>query len=484
MTHSDHKAAAEKVCKPELLLVDDDNLIADSMALALEDDYRVIFAENRMQAKSLLQKMAVPPALALVDLGLPPKQHLPDEGFTLIAELLSRNQNMKILVLSGQNERINIQRALALGAVDFVPKPCDIKLLQARLNHQRMMLDAELSIDVKDQVNSSLLGESLAIKNLHKLIEQFADTPFPVMIEGASGSGKELVAKYTHDKSLRRHAPFLTINCAAFTSELLESQLFGYAKGAFTGATADRSGFFEDVGEGSLFLDEVGELPLNLQARFLRVLENGEFYRVGETSSRISKARIITATNKNLKEAVRAGEFRQDLYHRISILTIYVPPLRERQDDCLLLLNYFRQLYAAGAELFSLTSEAKELLTGYSFPGNVRELRNIVIRLSAKYAGKQVSSAQLQDELLQDELPADFQILPIGDSGDQQVQIGKMLAGSFQLDEAMNECEKMYILNAIEISVGNLSKAARLLGVNRTTLYSRMQRLDIGNKIK
>ena len=461
--------------KPALLLVDDDPLIAESLALALEEDYQVTIAESRAQAKLLLQKMTEAPSLALVDLGLPPTQHLPDEGFALIDELLAFNYNIKILVLSGQSEKANIQHALTLGAVDFVSKPCDVKLLQARLDHQMMMLDAELTEDEQSQSDSNLLGESPAITTLHQLIEQFSDTPFPVLIEGESGSGKELVAQYTHAKSARSEAPFLTINCAAFTAELLEAQLFGYTKGAFTGAITSRAGFFEDAGEGSLFLDEIGELPLNLQSKLLRVLENGEYYRLGETSTRVSRARIIAATNKDLKKAVRAGEFRQDLYHRISVLTVHVPPLREREKDYLLLLNHFRTLYSSGTDLFSLTAAAEALLGEYSFPGNVRELRNIVIRLVAKYPGKKVDVEQLQTELEEN-------ILGLADEDDNDVRtrIRQELSGdSFQLDVVLGEREKRYILMAMGLCGGNLSKAARKLGINRTTLYSRMQRLGI-----
>ncbi len=477
IAHLDQENLADKVTehKPVLLLVDDDQLIVESLALALEEDFQVIVAESRAQAKLLLQKMTEIPSLALVDLGLPPVQHLPDEGFALIDELLAFNYNIKILILSGQSEKANIQHALTLGAVDFVSKPCDVNLLQARLNHQMMMLEAELTEDEQRQADSGLLGESPAITTLHQLIDQFSDTPFPVLIEGESGSGKELVAKYTHDKSARSDAPFLTINCAAFTAELLEVQLFGNVKGAFTGAVANRAGFFEDAGEGSLFLDEIGELPLSLQSKLLRVLENGEFYRLGETSARVSKARIIAATNRDLKEAVRKGEFRQDLYHRISVLTVHVPPLREREKDCLLLLNHFRALYTAGSDLFSLTADAEGLLVGYSFPGNVRELRNIVIRLVAKYSGKKVDITQLHTELEENILS-----LPDEDENDVRTRIMHELSdNSFQLDEVLGEREKIYILGAMRLSGGNLSKAARILGVNRTTLYSRMQRLGI-----
>ena len=477
IAHLDQEKIADrnKDYKPVLLLVDDDQLIVESLALALEEDYQVIVAESRAQAKSLLQKMTEIPSLALVDLGLPPAQHLPDEGFALIDELLAFNYNIKILVLSGQSEKANIQHALTLGAVDFVSKPCDVDLLQARLNHQMMMLDAELTEDERSQSESSLIGESPAITTLHQLIDQFSDTPFPVLIEGESGTGKELVAQYTHKKSARSEAPFLIINCAAFTAELLEAQIFGHVKGAFTGATTNQAGFFEDAGEGSLFLDEIGELPLNLQSKLLRVLENGEYYRLGETSTRVSNARIIAASNRDLKEAVRAGEFRQDLYHRISVLTVHVPPLREREKDCLLLLNHFREFYSIGVDLFSLTSEAENMLVDYSFPGNVRELRNIVIRLGAKYPGKKVNVEQLQAEL-----ETNILIKPSEDTDSEYMRIEQALSdSSFQLDDVLSEREKRYILGAMRLSGGNLSKAARLLGINRTTLYSRMQRLGI-----
>ncbi len=461
--------------RPALLLVDDDPLIVESLALVLEEDFQVTVAKSRAQAKLLLQKMDKVPSLALVDLGLSPQQHLPDEGFALIDELLAFNYNIKILVLSGQNKKTNIQHALTLGAVDFVPKPCDVKLLRTRLNHQMLMIEAELTEDEQSQSDSSLLGESPAITTLRQLIDQFSDTPFPVLIEGASGSGKELVAQYTHYKSARSEAPFLTINCATFTAELLETQLFGHAKGAFTGATTSRAGFFEDAEEGSLFLDEIGELPLNLQSKLLRVLENGEYYRLGETSLRVSKARIIAATNKDLKQAMVAGEFRKDLYHRISILTIRVPSLSERENDCLLLFNHFRDIYSVGAALFSLTVDAEKLLMEYSFPGNVRELRNIVIRLGAKYPSKKISVDELQAELETNIL------IPSGDAADdERMRIKQALSdNSFQLDTVLSEREKKYIVGAMRLSGGNLSKAARLLGINRTTLHSRIQRLGI-----
>lgn len=461
--------------KPALLLVDDDPLIVNSLSLVLDSDYELHTAGSRKETRALLQRLPIMPSLALVDLGLPPKPHSHEEGFELINELVALNPDIKILVLSGQGSKTNIQHALTLGAVDFINKPCDIPLLRARLAHQIMMLEAESSERRAVPVGDSLIGESQAVRNLHILIRQFADTAFPVLIQGESGCGKELVAHYVHERSPRQGEPFLSINCAAFSAELLDAQLFGHTKGAFTGATANRAGFFEEAGEGSLFLDEIADLPLQLQSKLLRVLENGEFYRLGETQPRTSRARIIAATNRELIAQVRAGEFRQDLYHRLGVLTINVPPLRERERDCLLMLEHFKQVYRIGNNPFTLDREAEDYLAKYSFPGNVRELRNIVIRLSAKHAGKRVGIAELQNEL-ETAIGPDL----AEGAGDQEASLERELTGrAFSLDDTLLEWERRYILAALRLSGNNLSKAARLLGVNRTTLYSRIQRLAL-----
>lgn len=460
--------------KPLLLFVDDDSIIVDALSIVLEKDFDLITAESRQQVKAQLQDLPVKPSLALVDLGLPPKPHSPEEGFKLIEELMAVNDSFKILVLSGQDEEVNIHHALTLGAVDFIPKPCDMSLLKARLGHQMMMLQAETSEKESSVSDTKLLGDSAALKTLRDLINQFADTPFPVLVEGESGTGKELVAEELHNSSSRTNAPFMTINCAAFTPELLEAQLFGHAKGAFTGAATERAGFFEDAGEGTLFLDEIGELPLALQSKLLRVLENGEFYRIGETKYRVSKARIVAATNRDLKEEVRSGGFRQDLYHRLCVLTIHVPALREREQDVLNLMDYFRKMYAAGNPTVELDEAAKVLLKEYSFPGNIRELRNIAIRLSAKYSGKTITAKALEDELETD-FNQNADDLNNGDDFVAEDLKGK----NFHLDEKISIWERKYINHALSKCNGNLSKAARMLGINRTTLYSRLQRLNI-----
>lgn len=475
MSRNAHKISAVlNEAKPLLLFVDDDPIIVDALTLVLKADFDLITADSRKQVKTILQDLSIKPALALVDLGLPPKPHTPEEGFKLIEELMAVNDSFKILVLSGQDDEVNIQHALTLGAVDFIHKPCDMTLLKTRLEHQIRMLQAESTEQQQVDNKRQLIGESAALKTLCDLVKQFADTPFPVLIEGESGTGKEPVAAELHLKSSRAKHPFLTINCAAFTPELLETQLFGHVKGAFTGATSEHTGFFEEAGAGTLFLDEIGELPVTLQSKLLRVLENGEFYRIGETRPRRSQARIIAATNRDLKEEVRAGNFRQDFYHRLSVLTIHVPPLREREQDVHQLLDYFRRLYSAGNPLFEIDNHAQRLLDEYSFPGNIRELRNIVIRLSAKFAGKTVTAADLKTEL-----ESDFDLTAVDLENSADV-IGRQLAEkNFHLDSKLTDWERRYVNRALSLSNGNLSKAARILGINRTTLYSRLQRLQI-----
>ncbi|MCH9672898.1 MAG: sigma-54 dependent transcriptional regulator [Gammaproteobacteria bacterium] len=451
--------------RPNLLLVDDDPLIAESLAFVLRERFTVHIATTRPEALAAARALEPWPTLALVDLGLPPTPHDPAEGFAVIDELLAGNPSMKILVLSGQSELANIQHALSLGAVDFIPKPCEPALLTARLTHQLKIIEAEDEQPKSTAVEDDpLIGESAPMRALRDEIDRYADTPFPVLIEGESGTGKELVAAMLHRRCDRASEPFLTVNCAAFTPELLEAQLFGHAKGAFTGATQARSGFFEDAGKGTLFLDEIGEFPLALQPKLLRVLENGDFYRVGETHARTSQARIIAATNRDLMLETRERRFRQDLYHRLGVLTLKVPPLRNRDADALALFEHFQHMYAATMSPFTLDDAARERWLSYSFPGNVRELRNIVIRLGAKYPGQAIGLAQLELELDQ--------------RSDVDAQtIERLVDGRFSLDEMLGGWEQRYINAALRLSNGNLSEAARLLGVNRTTLYSRIQRL-------
>jgi len=467
--------------RPVLMIIDDDPLITDTLHFVLSKYFDVCVAESHAQLKSLLLQQDAPPALALVDLGLPPSPHTPEEGFKVISALLAHSPTIKIHVLSGQSDDVNVKRALSLGAVDFIAKPCDVDKLKDMLLNALKVQDVELNeIKTEQQLHEGLLGNSLPMQALRMQISQFADSPFPVLIEGESGSGKELIASSFHYSSKRKSQPYLSVNCAAISPLLAESILFGHTKGAFTGAISAHTGYFEDASEGTLFLDEIGELPLELQAKLLRVLENGEYQRIGETQTRKSRARIVAATNRDLRAESRAGRFRSDLYIRLSVFAIAVPPLRELGEDKQLLREHFSAFYAnqIGQVPFSLDATAQARWLEYNFPGNVRELRNIVIRLIAKYSGKTIKANDLVAEfdLSQSAQSSNDEPLNFNDEASLKAQAQRHLQNqaNVSLDVVLKTWEKAYIEAAMQMTHGNLSQAAKLLNVNRTTLYSRM----------
>ena len=469
--------------KPSLLLVDDDPLITETLSFALSGDFDVLVSDSRRHAISLLRQRDDAPQLALIDLGLPPAPHRPDEGFALIGDLLAHSPAMKILVLSGQNDAANARHARTLGATEFVAKPCDAESLKKILLRALQFRAAEISGGGATDTDP-LIGNSPPLQKLKNQINQYADSPYPALIEGESGTGKELVANLLHRLSWRRSKPWFALNCAAIAPTLVEPTLFGYAKGSFTGATQNKSGYFEDAADGTLFLDEIGELPMELQAKLLRVLENGEYQRVGETQQRHSEARVIAATNRDLRQEIKKGHFRADLYHRLSVFTISVPPLREMDDDKTLLLEHFQKFYAAQAQLqtFSLEDSAKQLWQEYRFPGNVRELRNITIRLATKYAGQRLSARELEPELDMEDFPQQTRVAPLEERDPEalvdQAQKHLQRERDFNLDQTLKQWEQGYIEAAMKLTRGNVSQAAKLLGINRTTLYSRMEALQ------
>jgi DNA-binding NtrC family response regulator len=467
--------------KPVILLVDDDPLISDTLGYFLGRDYTVLTASRRKEAITLLRQADSAPAVALIDLGLPPTPHAPDEGFALIAAILAHSPHIRIIVLSGQSEEANARHARALGATEFVSKPASPEEILELIQHVLSFNDSAT------QIENGLVGNSTAMQNLRAQIKQFAPSPFPVLIEGESGSGKELVASGLHRYAKRTNEPYLTLNCAAISPHLMEATLFGHGKGAFTGATGARSGYFEDAAGGTLFLDEIGELPLELQPKLLRVLENNEFQRIGETHSRHTAARIVAATNRDLKKEVREGRFRADLYHRLSVFTINVPPVRELGADRLQLFEHFCTLYSTqtGFPAFQLNQKTTERLLAYSFPGNVRELRNIVIRLITKHAGKILTLPELEAELDiagAASIAAVSAVSPAPTFATSAELVAYALRElktqhEFSLDATLRHWEEAYIEAARQLAHDNLSQVARLLGINRTTLYNRIDAL-------
>ncbi len=451
--------------KPSLLIVDDDPLITDTLSFALGKDFEVLVSDSRRHAVSLLRQLDDAPQLALVDLGLPPLPHRPDEGFQLITDLLAHSPAMKILVLSGQNDAANARHARTLGAAEFVAKPCDPENLKKILLHALQFRNAEISGEgVAD--TDPLIGKSPALQKLKSQISQYADSPFPALIEGESGTGKEVVANLLHRLSVRRSKPWFALNCAAIAPNLVEPTLFGYAKGAFTGATQNKSGYFEDAGDGTLFLDEIGELPLAAQAKLLRVLEERKVTRLGGNRSISVEARVVAATNRDLEAEVAAGRFRQDLYFRLSVHVLRVPPLRDRLSDVPELASAF---VAAICERFrirakQLSGDALELLMGYDWSrNNVRELRNIIERMIIAADGEVLRPEHVPVELQEQ---SRVRVRP--------ASIGR----DFHTLKA--EAERQIVVAALERNDWHITCTADDLGLaDHASLLKIMRRLDL-----
>lgn len=430
----------------------------------LDNDFQIVSTESRCATLQWLEKQHTAPDLILLDLDQTLSQDA-TEPQRFIAELLAMSPRTKICALCSDKAESRARLMPTSGVFDLIEEPSSPSSLRASLYRA---LQHEPDIQHPEISSPLLIGLSPLLKTLRDQIALYSTLPFPVLIEGESGSGKELIAMALHESGLSNSNVFKAINCAAISPALLDSTLFGHSKGAYTGAYHAHPGFFEDAENGTLFLDEIGELPLDMQANLLRVLENGEYQRVGETTTRKSRARIIAATNRNLKTAVQEGRFRADLYHRINVFSISAPALRELGMDKLLLLHHFRMQYAQQFKLqpFELHAQALDIWEQYAFPGNTRELRNIVLRLTAKYSGKKIRHEQLLAEL-------DSQGF-VGAS-DQPLRVRqKIQSGHFDLDHELRTQENLFIDTALELAAHNISSAARMLGINRTTLYSRI----------
>jgi len=445
---------------PKLLIVDDDEEIRTQMKWALANDYDIVLAGDRPGAVEAFT--AARPLVVLLDLGLPPHPAGPEEGLAALAELTALDSLAKIIVITGQGEKGIGLRAIGGGAYDFMAKPVEmeeLKVLLKRVFHVAQLEREirEMQREARPDIFEGMLGTSAAMRSLFETIRKVATTDAPVLLLGESGTGKEMAAQAIHQCSARKKGPFVAINCSAIPETLLESELFGHEKGSFTGAHAQRKGRFETAIGGTLFLDEIGEIPLPIQVKLLRFLQEQFIERVGGRQPIPIDARIITATNADLKKGLVDGTFREDLFYRLAVVKIAMPPLREREDDIRLLAQFFLHRFSeqAGKAGLAFDPEAMRALSHNPWPGNVRQLENCIRRAVIMAEGKRLTMRDLE--------------LPPATPG---------FSGT-TLRAARERLEREMIQSALRKHGGKIAPAAVALGIGRPKLYDLMDKLNI-----
>ena len=446
-----------------VLVVDDQRNMRATTALVLRaEGFQVSEAADGAEALRLLA--ATPVDLLLTDLKMEPM-----DGLTLLGKALEVSPQTQVVLMTAYGSIDSAVQAMRMGAYDYVAKPFKdgelVHRVEQALERGKLLSTVQMFAGEFNERHglSALVGRSAALRELTSLIARVAPTDATVLIQGESGTGKELVARALHAQSLRKARPFVPVNCAAITESLLESELFGHARGAFTGATRARRGLFEEADGGTLFIDEVTETSGAFQSRLLRALQEGEIRRVGESGSLRVDVRTVAATNRDIRLEVEQKRFRQDLYYRLNVVTLRVPPLRERLEDIPLLAEHFLQrANARSARKKRLTEAALAHLARHDFPGNVRELENLVEQAAALSEGEEL-------------LPEDFPLRPQRPSAEAPALDGEVP----RLEEAVLEAERRAILQARARWPGDLGKVADSLGISPTTLWRKMRRLGL-----
>jgi len=447
----------------KLLVIEDDPGLQTQLRWCFEN-YEVQIAGDRETALAEMDRHQ--PAVVTLDLGLPPDADGTGEGFRLLEEILLKAPHTKVIVVTGNNDREHATRSVALGAYDFFYKPIDADMLELIVNraYQLYQLEEEnrrLSMKQTESPLEGVITGSDAMLLVCRTVEKVAPTDATVMVLGESGTGKELLAKSLHGLSSRGAKRFVAINCAAIPENLLESELFGYEKGAFTGAAKQTPGKIETAAGGTLFLDEVGDMPLPLQAKLLRFLQERVVERVGGRKEIPVDVRVICATHKDLHELIRSGGFREDLYYRISEVSITIPSLRDREGDALLLARVFLERISKlqGKKGYRFSKDAMAAIENYAWPGNVRELENRVKRAVIMAEHQQISARDLE----------------LGGSSAEEL-------ATFNLREIRDRTDRQAVTRALNHVRGKVSLAADLLGISRPTMYDLLRKFDIKPK--
>ncbi len=444
-----------------ILIIDDEIEICESLKMILEyENYSVDYTTNPDEGIKKLENM--PFDVLLLDIQMPGKS-----GFEILKWITENNLLISVIIISAHGSVENAIKATKMGAFDFIEKPIDrdkllISIRNALKTSSLIKENEQLKKDL--QTGTEILGESKVIKEILETVKRIAPTEARILITGDNGTGKELVARAIHKQSLRADKPFIEVNCAAIPNELIESELFGHEKGAFTGAMQKRIGKFELANGGTLFLDEVGDMSLQAQAKVLRAIENGVIERVGGNSKINVDVRIISATNKDLQAEIEKGNFREDLFHRLNVIPLYIPPLRERTEDIPILAEFFiRQICEKNNfPLKEFDPDAMEFLKTMPWPGNVRELRNFIERLVIMVPGKKLTLSDVK------------KYAPVGEHVHDDLL---NVTNSFQ--EFKEKAEKKFILKQLEAHNWNISKTAEALDIQRSHLYNKMKKYGI-----
>jgi two-component system response regulator PilR (NtrC family) len=459
---------------PHILVVDDELSMRELLEVLLtRQGYKISCAENGRKAISMIEKTYFDLLLCDIRLG-------DITGLDVLRASKKKNQNTVVIMISAYTTTETAVEAMNEGAYDYVPKPFENEeLIQTIANalalktieHEKEFLDDELK---KTLHFGKIVGNSPAILNVYKMIDQVAKTRTNILITGESGTGKELIALAIHEQSNRHDKPFVVINCSGIPETLMESELFGHKKGAFTGATQDTKGLFEIADKGTVFLDEVGEISIPMQVKLLRAVQERVFKAVGGNEDISVDIRFISATNKELEKEVISGRFRDDLFYRLNVIEIKLPPLRERKSDLRILAQHFLEKYSSemGKEIAKISSYAIDMLNKYDFPGNIRELENLIERSVA------LSSTNI---ILPDSLALSFHKRRwIEGVKDKRFDLDEVKNG-VSLDAILTEIEKAYLEKALEYSNGNKNNAAELLGISYRSFRHRLSKLDIEN---
>lgn len=442
-----------------LLIVEDDPALQKQIRWAF-DKYETLTAGDRESALAQVRRYS--PPVVTMDLGLPPDADSVSEGFLLLEQILTTAPETKVIVLTGQNDRSNALRAVGLGAYDFFAKPFEIDMLGLTIERAYRLYDLQqennrLQIMHQPDVLAGLISRDPDVLRVCRTVEKVASSDATVLVLGESGTGKELIARGVHAASPRCKERFIAINCAAIPDNLLESELFGYEKGAFTGAAKTTPGKIETAHRGTLMLDEIGDLPLSLQAKLLRFLQERVIERIGGRQEIPIDVRIVCATHQDLKGLIKEGRFREDLYYRLAEIVVNIPPLRHRQGDTALLAHAFVRRFATEQNRGAMTlrEDALRAVESYSWPGNVRELENCIKRAVIMADGNQIT------------------VDDIGLNTEENVEV------CLDLRQVREEAEKRVIITALGRADGNVLKAADMLGVSRPTLYDLMHRFGL-----